>query len=47
MILAGGGEILETEKGHINNKEAKEGYRLELPSGGQARYEAGSSAGSL
>lgn len=24
----GGGDILETEKGHINNKEAKEGYRL-------------------
>ncbi|HBE70664.1 MAG TPA: NADH:ubiquinone reductase (Na(+)-transporting) subunit F [Planctomycetaceae bacterium] len=24
----GGGDILETEKSHINNKEAKEGYRL-------------------
>ena len=27
-VLDGGGEILETEKSHINNKEAKEGYRL-------------------
>ncbi len=27
-VLAGGGDILDTEKGHINNKEAKEGYRL-------------------
>ncbi len=27
-ILAGGGEILETEKAHINRGEAKEGYRL-------------------
>lgn len=27
-ILAGGGEILETEKAHINRAEAREGYRL-------------------
>lgn len=27
-ILAGGGEILETEKSHINRAEAREGYRL-------------------
>ncbi len=27
-VLEGGGEILETEKSHINNKEAKEGVRL-------------------
>lgn len=27
-VLEGGGEILETETGHINRKEAKEGYRL-------------------
>ena len=27
-VLAGGGDILDTEKGHINKKEAKEGYRL-------------------
>jgi Na+-transporting NADH:ubiquinone oxidoreductase subunit F len=27
-ILAGGGEILETEKAHINRGEAREGYRL-------------------
>lgn len=27
-VTEGGGEILETEKSHINNKEAKEGYRL-------------------
>ncbi len=27
-VLEGGGEILDTEKGHINSKEAKEGYRL-------------------
>ncbi len=27
-VLEGGGEILDTEKGHINRKEAKEGYRL-------------------
>jgi Na+-transporting NADH:ubiquinone oxidoreductase subunit F len=27
-ILAGGGEILDTEKGHINSKQAREGYRL-------------------
>ena len=28
QIHSGGGEILETEKGHINRKEAKEGWRL-------------------
>ena len=27
-VLEGGGEILDTEKGHINRKEAREGYRL-------------------
>lgn len=27
-VIEGGGEILETETGHINRKEAKEGYRL-------------------
>ncbi len=27
-ITEGGGDILETERTHINNKEAKEGYRL-------------------
>ncbi len=27
-VNEGGGDILETEKAHINNKEAKEGYRL-------------------
>ncbi|GAB5404028.1 MAG: NADH:ubiquinone reductase (Na(+)-transporting) subunit F [Aureliella sp.] len=27
-VNSGGGDILETEKSHINNKEAKEGYRL-------------------
>ncbi|MEM7474455.1 MAG: NADH:ubiquinone reductase (Na(+)-transporting) subunit F [Planctomycetota bacterium] len=27
-VLDGGGEILETEKSHINNKEAKDGLRL-------------------
>lgn len=27
-VTEGGGDILETEKSHINNKEAKEGYRL-------------------
>lgn len=27
-VLEGGGEILETETGHINRNEAKEGYRL-------------------
>ena len=27
-VLAGGGDILPTEKGHISNKEAKEGCRL-------------------
>ena len=27
-ILSGGGEILETEKAHINRGEAREGYRL-------------------
>ena len=27
-ILAGGGEILETEKAHINRGQAREGYRL-------------------
>jgi Na+-transporting NADH:ubiquinone oxidoreductase subunit F len=27
-VLSGGGDILDTEKGHINTKEAKEGYRL-------------------
>ena len=27
-VLEGGGEILDTETGHINRKEAKEGYRL-------------------
>lgn len=27
-VTEGGGEILATEKSHINNKEAKEGYRL-------------------
>ncbi len=27
-IFEGGGEILATEKGHINNRAAKEGYRL-------------------
>ncbi len=27
-VHSGGGDILETEKSHINNKEAKEGYRL-------------------
>ncbi|MCR9291955.1 MAG: NADH:ubiquinone reductase (Na(+)-transporting) subunit F [bacterium] len=27
-ITEGGGEILETERSHINNREAKEGYRL-------------------
>lgn len=27
-VTEGGGEILETERSHINNKEAKEGYRL-------------------
>ncbi|MFN3191500.1 MAG: NADH:ubiquinone reductase (Na(+)-transporting) subunit F [Aureliella sp.] len=27
-VTDGGGEILETEKSHINNREAKEGYRL-------------------
>lgn len=27
-VLAGGGDILATEKNHINNREAREGYRL-------------------
>ncbi|MCC7333712.1 MAG: NADH:ubiquinone reductase (Na(+)-transporting) subunit F [Pirellulaceae bacterium] len=27
-VIEGGGEILDTEKGHINRKEAREGYRL-------------------
>jgi len=27
-VFEGGGDILETETGHINKKEAKEGYRL-------------------
>ncbi|MFK7736615.1 MAG: NADH:ubiquinone reductase (Na(+)-transporting) subunit F [Pirellulaceae bacterium] len=27
-VTEGGGEILDTEKGHINKREAKEGYRL-------------------
>ncbi|MCA9160613.1 MAG: NADH:ubiquinone reductase (Na(+)-transporting) subunit F, partial [Planctomycetales bacterium] len=27
-VIEGGGDILDTEKGHINRKEAKEGYRL-------------------
>ncbi|HAN99738.1 MAG TPA: NADH:ubiquinone reductase (Na(+)-transporting) subunit F [Planctomycetaceae bacterium] len=27
-VLTGGGEILATEKGHINNRQAKEGLRL-------------------
>jgi len=27
-VIEGGGEILETETGHINRKEAQEGYRL-------------------
>lgn len=27
-VLSGGGEILATEKGHINNRQAKEGLRL-------------------
>lgn len=27
-VFEGGGEILATEKGHINNRAAKEGYRL-------------------
>ena len=27
-VLEGGGEILDTETGHINRKEAREGYRL-------------------
>ena len=30
-VIDGGGEILETEKGHINKKEAAEGERLGLP----------------
>lgn len=28
QVLSGGGEILATERSHINNKMAKEGYRL-------------------